>query len=58
MFEYQLIVNRANDLLAQAEHERLIREVKRANKARRASERRTTGRSGVIGRRSLRAATR
>lgn len=38
MFEYQLIASRTNELLARAEHERLIREVRRADKARRAGE--------------------
>ncbi|WP_165845698.1 hypothetical protein [Streptacidiphilus pinicola] len=40
MFEYQFIVSRTNELIAQAEHERLVREVRRANKARRESDRR------------------
>jgi ribosomal protein S14 len=58
MFEYQLIVARTNELMAQAEHQRLVREVRRANKDRRAGERRGTGRSGGVGRSALRAATR
>ena len=44
MFEYQLIVSRTNEMLAQAEHERLILAVRRANKARRAGEGRRTRR--------------
>jgi hypothetical protein len=40
MFEYQMILNRTNDLLAEAEKARLVREVRRAKKARRESDRR------------------
>ncbi len=58
MFEYQMILNRTSELIAEAANERLIREVKRANKARRAGERRGTDRSGGAGRSSLRAAAR
>ncbi|WP_160311630.1 hypothetical protein [Streptacidiphilus melanogenes] len=58
MFEYQLIVARTNELMAKAEHERLVREVQRANKARRAGERRGTVRSERSARRFLHAATR
>ena len=43
MFEYQLVVSRTNEMLAQAEHERLIREVQKANKARRERDRRRPG---------------
>jgi predicted phage gp36 major capsid-like protein len=58
MFEQQMILDRTNEMLARAEHQRLVREAKRANKARRAGERRATGRIGGAGRRSLRAAIR
>jgi hypothetical protein len=33
MYEYQLIVDRANDLRAEAARQRLLREVRRAKKA-------------------------
>ncbi|WP_160311211.1 hypothetical protein [Streptacidiphilus anmyonensis] len=58
MFEYQLIVARTDELMAQAEHERLVREVRRANKARRAGERGGKDRSGSPARRFLHATAR
>jgi hypothetical protein len=58
MFEYQMILGRTNDLMAEAEHDRLVRDVKRANKARRDGERRSGAQTGPVGRRGLRAAGR
>ncbi|MEZ0068529.1 hypothetical protein ABIA32_004558 [Streptacidiphilus sp. MAP12-20] len=57
MFEYQMIVNRNAELVAQAEQYRLVREAQRANKVRRAGESpRSRGRSSV--RRALHLAAR
>ncbi|WP_170183545.1 hypothetical protein [Streptacidiphilus neutrinimicus] len=58
MFEYQLIVARTDELIAKAEHQRLVREVQRANKARKAGERRDAARSGRPARRFLHATAR
>ncbi|SEM64585.1 hypothetical protein [Streptacidiphilus jiangxiensis] len=58
MFEYQMILGRTNDLMAEAEHDRLVRDVKRANKARRDGERRGGVQSRPVGRRGLRSSAR
>ncbi|MEY9873707.1 hypothetical protein ABH931_003196 [Streptacidiphilus sp. MAP12-33] len=51
MFEYQFVIGRTNELMAEAEQARLVRDVKRANKARRAGESRSASRRGAVARR-------
>ncbi|WP_157597474.1 hypothetical protein [Streptacidiphilus rugosus] len=57
MFEYQMVMIRNNELLAEAAQDRLVREVQRANKNRRAGEARRSGARGSV-RRALHLAAR